>query len=199
MAQVFEHPYILESSTQLSRPDMKTFFQSDIATGGTDIDKEVKKREHSLLHVPKRTGPKDYQLQCCDPDMGPLYEKPPSLKPNVATLIDPISGFLSPSGEVLLETGKMRLDTMGKSRIEPQTTIPQNINSIRDNDLAIDEIKRGSYGKDDPRLYWNSKKVLDGALRARLGGWTSDFNTLESKKDPNIIQRGIQELFPVIE
>jgi hypothetical protein len=199
MTQVFEHPYTLIKSIHSSKTDLNTFSQSNtpVISDGTDTEIKTKNKAYNRINVPKRTGPKNYELQCCEPEKRKLHEKPSSLKPNVVTLIDPVSGFLSCTGEILLETGKMHIENMGKTRKEPHTTIPQNINSIRDNEAAIDEIKRGFDGKEGPRLKWNSRKVPDRALRARLGGWTSDFNILKLKKDPNIVQRGIQELFPV--
>ena len=62
-------------------------------------------------------------------------------KPYEMGIVDPVSGFLSPAGEVLLNTGKTIMKSMGKQIKEPQTIIPKNINSIRDNPEAIDEIR----------------------------------------------------------
>lgn len=55
--------------------------------------------------------------------------------------------------------------------------------------------RRGAEGKEDPVLKWNSRKVPDAILRARLGGWTSDFR--KEKTDPSIVHHKIEEVFPV--
>jgi hypothetical protein len=149
MSQVVApYPYALESSIQITRPDFKTFLQPDTNAGGTNVFQNNDKEEYRRLHVPTATGPPDFAITCCQEDIRQhSFTENEALnilnarKPYEMGIVDPVSGFLSPAGEVLLNTGKTIMRTMGKKIKEPQTIIPKNVNSIRDYNEAIDEIK----------------------------------------------------------
>ena len=57
--------------------------------------------------------------------------------------------------------------------------------------------RREIYGKENPQLPWNSRKVPDAVIRARLGGWTSTHDMRKQKKVPEIDQHTVEETFPV--
>ena len=150
MAEVIApHPYPLESSIQLSRPNFSTFLQPDTNAGGTNVYQNNDREEYRRLHVPTATGPPDFKMTCCTESDGEdlsakaaeNFEFLNARKPYEMGIVDPVSGFLSPAGEVLLNTGKTIMQTMGKQNKEPQTIIPKYVHSVRGYPEAIDEIK----------------------------------------------------------
>ena len=142
MAQVVaNHPLTLENSTNMSRPHFNAFMRPDTNIGETDLTDYVKKKHHQELHIPNVTGAPDYTITCdrnyfADPSAPPFSKKRTDLR-----IVDPITGFVSAGGEVLLNNQRYTLPTFGKERVEPQTTRPQTINSIRTKREAIAEIK----------------------------------------------------------
>lgn len=203
MTQVVSNkPYTLESSIQLTRPDFKSYLQPDTNVGQTDITTYNELKRIGDFHIPSTTGALDYQVKCCDSNarFNLNYYVPANIVRNKgAHIYDPLSNFISPAGEILLNTGR-HIPSLGKSRKEPQTTVPQNINSIRTNPNAIDEIKRTKEGDhSSPELNWNAKKVTDVVQRSRLGGWTSSTSSYYQDKTqpttPNPYK--LQDIFPV--
>ncbi len=143
MAEVVaERNYILENSNELSRPSLKAFLEPDTNVGHTDVTSFVEKQIHQKLHVPNSTGPLNYDVNCCDNKLlQNLNAKNSIKKRNDLRVMDPITSFISVSGEVLLNSTKYGMTSFGKARIEPHTTLPQNKHSIRTREEAIDEIK----------------------------------------------------------
>lgn len=189
MAQVVANaPYTLESSTNLSRPDFKTFLEPDTNVGETNITQFKNNKSFNELHIPNATGPLDYRVTCCEDNVAIRAPMPTVTKKRTEfRILDPCSGFISPAGEVYLKREKTHLGTFGKSKIEPQTSIPQNFHSIRTRHEAIDELKseffcqifillniyclrRKSEGQGEPELNWNASKISDIVIRSRLGG-----------------------------
>lgn len=139
---VSETPYALESSMQLSRPEFKSFLEPDSNIGKTDVTEYNALKNYNQLHVPKSTGPLDYTVTCCDNNLAVSAPMPIMTKRRTENrILDPCSGFISPAGEALLNTGRNGMRSMGKVKIEPQTMIPQNVHSIRTRTEAIDELK----------------------------------------------------------
>lgn len=92
--------------------------------------------------MPTATGMLNYETKCCDNQIEsavPLATN--NKKLHNMTIMDPITGMISPAGEVYCNTNKYGLPTFGKARVEPQTTIPQNVNSLRPINQAINELK----------------------------------------------------------
>ncbi|CAF0704702.1 unnamed protein product [Brachionus calyciflorus] len=176
MAQVVaEAPYTIENSTHLSRPDFKTFLHPDTNVGETDVTEFTDEKKFRELHIPNSTGPLNYDVTCCDNNLAVKAPMPITTKKRTEfRILDPCSGFISPAGEFYLRSEKTHLGTFGKSRVEPQTTIPQTIHSVRTRQEAIDELKRAREGEGEPILNWSDNKISDTVLRARLGGWTSE-------------------------
>lgn len=131
-----------ESSTNLTRPHFNAFLSPDTNIGDTNITEYKKMQDYNHLHIPARTTSPEYDVDCCDEKFNNTEAMPISVKKRTdLRIIDPITGFISPAGEVLTHKTKHGLPTFGKSRIEPQTTIPSNTHSIRTNKEAIDELK----------------------------------------------------------
>jgi hypothetical protein len=124
--------------------------------------------------VPGATGAPNYSVTCCtakqEESPVPLTKGQALKKISTLRVMDPITSFISPSGEVLLCTHKYGLGTFGKAKKEPQTMVPQLINSIRSREEAINELKRLSPSDTNPTLNWNSQKISDTVLKSRLGG-----------------------------
>lgn len=143
MAQVVANaPYTLESSTNLSRPSFKTFLTTDTNVGETSITQYKNEKNFNELHIPNATGPLNYGVTCCEDNLADKTPMPTVTKKKTEfRILDPCSGFISPAGEVFLKREKTHLGTFGKAKIEPQTSIPQNIHSIRNQQEAIEELK----------------------------------------------------------
>ena len=143
MAQVVSpFNYTIENSTSLTRPNLKTFLQPDTNSGSTDVTQFNENVNYAKLHIPTATGPLNYDVNCCDSKFHNTISMPHAAKKRIELrIVDPITSFISPCGEVLINSQKYGLSTFGKARIEPQTTIPQNLHSIRIQKEAIDEIK----------------------------------------------------------
>jgi len=197
MAQVVsQHHFTLESSSQLTRPDLKTFFQPDTNTGGTSMHQYKEAQRIRQLHIPTATGSPNFTTKCCEKDENSVSHIKSVKKQVDLETLDTISGFVSAAGEMINNNSKIYMQSFGKARIEPQTTIPQTINSIRARTEAIQEIRREVTGLEDPHLKWNSRKVPDAIIRARLGGWTSEFDMTRTKTEPAIVRRKLEDLFP---
>lgn len=145
MAQVVsELPYTLESSTHLTRPDVKLFLQPDSNAGETDITQYNYRRSRTHLNIPMSCAPTNYNVTCCDANFSSNQHLKSlgSKKRTEVQLVDPITGFLSAAGESMLRTGvRANMSSFGNSRLEPQNLIPHNADSIRTQPEAIDELK----------------------------------------------------------
>lgn len=142
MAQVVaQNPYTLENSTQLTRPDFQAFLQPDTNAGGTSMTQYVERERERKLHIPNNTGAPNFSINTYVPSHQNVSEPVFKAKPNDINMLDTISSFISPAGEFLSQSGKIHIKSFGKSKIEPQTIIPQNIHSIRGQPEAIDEIR----------------------------------------------------------
>ena len=139
---VSHQKYTTENSTYLTRPGLKAFLQPDTNTGATDVTHFNDKVDFLKQHVPTATGQPSYDTTCCDERV----EASIPLQTNVKklhnlTVMDPITGFISPAGEVFTNSNKYGLKTFGKAKIEPQNMIPHNMNSMRTQSQAINELK----------------------------------------------------------
>lgn len=140
---VSEQAFTLESSIDLTRPDAKLFTQPDTNAGRTDMSEYALYRSKTQLNLPSTTGARDYRAACCDERFSRdvVSKSAFPLKKRIdLNLMDPITGLLSPAGESFLKV-RQRMQSFGKSRLEPQIIVPQNVNSIRTNPEAIDELK----------------------------------------------------------
>ena len=113
-------PYTLESSMQLTRPDFKSYLRPDTNIGQTNITtfNELKKMQD--FHVPNT--PLNYQVKCCENSKSKLdvnyYVSANLVKNKGVQLIDPLSNFISPAGEFLLNSGKT-IPPLGKKKKDP--------------------------------------------------------------------------------
>lgn len=190
---VSDQKYTTENSTYLTRPGLKAFLQPDTNTGATDVTQFEDKVDHLKQHVPTATGAPSYETKCCDIQLENAVPLSTNVKrAHMLTIMDPITGFVSPAGEVFCKSNKLTLGTFGKARIEPQTTIPQNVFSNRNQSEAINELKR------DPtqELLFNTQKVSDTVLKSRLGGWTSDKDPRTLIKSKTLSEFRIKDVFP---
>lgn len=139
---VSDQQYTTENSTYLTRPGLKAFLQPDTNTGANDVTHFNDKVDFLKQHVPTATGQPSYETTCCDEKTEtsvPLHTNVKKL--HNLTVMDPITGFISPAGEVFCNSNKYGLPTFGKAKLEPQNLIPQNTNSIRIQSQAINELK----------------------------------------------------------
>ncbi|XP_044512832.1 spermatogenesis-associated protein 48 [Gracilinanus agilis] len=86
-------------------------------------------------------------------------------------LNDPCSGFISPGGdaELLPGVGRQIPNLVNYCDVKPQQRIPMPAyglqTDVKRRTILLEELN------EDRR--WNSRKVPDAAIRAKLGGWTS--------------------------
>ncbi|XP_074054361.1 protein SPMIP7-like isoform X2 [Macrotis lagotis] len=94
---------------------------------------------------------------------------------------DPCSGFMSTGGEADLLPGisKTTPNLVSYFDVKPQQRIPFSYyglqTEIKRRTALLEEIN------EDPR--WNSRKVSDEAIRARLGGWTSPVKVIPDRSE----------------
>ena len=138
---VSEQKYTTENSTYLTRPSLKDFLAPDTNAGNTDVTSFNDRVAYLKQHVPTATGSPSYDVNCCDNNTTNGTLTTSLKKRNDLRIIDPITGFISVCGEVLTNSPKYGLSTFGKARIEPQTTVPQTIHSIRPQAEAVNELK----------------------------------------------------------
>lgn len=190
---VSDQKYTTENSTYLTRPGLTAFLQPDTNTGPTDVTHFNNKVDFLKQHVPNHTGQPSYESNCCDSkdaQAQPLETN--NKKLHNLTVMDPITGFVSPAGEVFCNSGKYTLSSFGKARIEPQTSIPHNNNLLRPQSEAINELKRDS----TKELLFDTQKVSDTVLKSRLGGWTSDKDPRTLVKAKTLSEFRIKDIFP---
>ncbi|XP_043920760.1 spermatogenesis-associated protein 48 isoform X2 [Protopterus annectens] len=135
------------------------------------------------VNLPFRKGPEDrYDFASfqdrnnrafikCTPPIIPLHVEGPLVAPlrDDVPLIDPCSGFMSAGGDADLQPGGRRISPMVEKGLKPNETIPNAPGRAQTPPV------RPSAPEDDlgEGKQWNSSAVLEAALRARLGGWTS--------------------------
>ncbi len=141
MAQVVaSRPYTVESSIELSRPEASTMLKTDTNTENTFITDYTQARLVGQIHLPQGGAP-DYKITCCGNNEAVNAPIPPVKKKHDDNILDPITSFISPAGEFYLHSNKVNIASFGKAKIEPHTTVPQKINSIRKYKEAIDELQ----------------------------------------------------------
>ncbi|XP_072454239.1 protein SPMIP7 [Notamacropus eugenii] len=127
----------------------------------------------------------DYHLYCPYP---PPPGKDYALFPHRddVSLGDPCSGFMSAGGDadLLPGVGKTIPNLVSYCDVKPQERIP-----LTDHGLQTEIKKRTTLLEEiheDPK--WNSRKVSDAFIRARLGGWTSPVKVIPdiSKMEGNL-------------
>ncbi|KFO33030.1 spermatogenesis-associated protein 48 [Fukomys damarensis] len=121
------------------------------------------------------------------PDYHLHYPYPPPFGPNYALfplrddvpLEDPCARFVSPGGDADLKpgTGRAIPNLVDFSDVKPQHRVPRPDtgfqSTIKRQTILAQELQQ------DRR--WNSRKVPDISIRARLGGWTSPVKVTPSK------------------
>ena len=127
----------------MSRPGLKAFLQPDTNSGPNDVIHFNEKIDKLKQHIPTATGQPSFEAKCCENQKE--FAVPISTnnkKLHNMTVMDPITGLISAAGEVYCASStKYGLPTFGKARIEPQTMMPQNVNSLRNQSQAINELK----------------------------------------------------------
>lgn len=191
---VSDQKYTIENSTYMTRPGLKAFLQPDTNTGPTDVTHFNEKTDYLKQHVPTATGTPNYEQTCCEVKTDtavPISTNPKKL--HNLTVMDPITGLVSAAGEVFCNSGQYTIPTFGKKRLEPQCTLPQNVESLRTHPAAINELRRDS----TKELLFNTQAVSDTVLKSRLGGWTSDVDPRKSfSKAKTISEFRIKDVFP---
>ena len=114
--------------------------RSDTNTDKTFIAEYEQTRRVGQIHVPQG-GAHDYSITCCDNNAAVNAPMPPVKKHHDDKILDPITSFISPAGEFYLHSNKVNLASFGKAKVEPHTTLPQKLHSIRQYREAIDELK----------------------------------------------------------
>ncbi len=125
---------------ELSRPTAATMLKMDTNTHKTFITDYTQARLIEQINMPQG-GPQDYKITCCDNNEAVNAPIPPNKKKHDDQILDPITGFISPAGEFYLHSNKVNIKSFGKAKVEPHTSVPQTMNSIRRYQEAIDELQ----------------------------------------------------------
>ncbi len=135
--------FTTENSTYMSRPGLRAFLQPDTNTGPTDVIHFQNKTNFMKQHVPTATGQPNFEPKFGNTQTDSNVPIATNLKKlHNMTIMDPITGMISAAGEVYCTSSKKYgLASFGKARVEPQTTVPQNVSSQRNHDQAINELK----------------------------------------------------------
>ena len=170
---------VLSDSLEKPRPEFSAFLTIDNDIN-RDTPQDVRdKRNPVEMKYPgviMRNEPESFKMMQDPTD--PSYKKFNDIgmyrvaAPNRSSdsMLDPCSGFVSVSGEVVRSTGRSRLPTMVQLNDTPQSYNPRESHTIRMAETAPPDTRRKSERDPGVPYRWNSRKVHDGNLRAGLGG-----------------------------
>lgn len=171
---------VLSDSLQRTRPPFSTLLTSDVNAGANSVRQIEEKRRVRQMKFPSVVGRGDVDSfkQVANPvdfsykrynDVGDY--RPPAPYRSCDNILDPVSGFVSVAGDRDRNTGHTNIRSMVQLNHTPQSDTPQAKNSIRLNAKAAPpELVRCSVNDPGAPYPWNGRKVLDGVLRAKLGG-----------------------------
>ena len=170
---------VLSDSLEKPRPEFSAFLTIDNDIN-RDTPQDVRdKRNPVEMKYPgviMRNEPESFKMMQDPTD--PSYKKFNDIgmyrvaAPNRSSdsMLDPCSGFVSVSVEVVRSTGRSRLPTMVQLNDTPQSYNPRESHTIRMAETAPPDTRRKSERDPGVPYRWNSRKVHDGNLRAGLGG-----------------------------
>ena len=184
---------VLSDSLHRTRPTFSTLLTSDVNARGNDVQQIHEKRRIRQMKFPSVVGRGDVDSfkQVSNPtdvaykrhnDVGDYRPNAPFRACD--NIIDPVSGFVSVAGDKDRGTGHAQIRSMVQLNHTPQSDTPQAKNSIRMGlPVAPPEVIRATEHAPGAPYPWNGRKVIDGVLRAKLGGkWTFDTDLYNKKK-----------------
>ena len=185
MAEVAVRKTVLADSAYRTRPNFSTYLMTDSNALGNDVQQSQEKRRIRQMKFPPTTGRRDvdsFQDAGCKDlafkkwnDNGDFVQphRAPAPTRSCDNSIDPTCGFVSVGGDFDRQTGHRRIRSMVQLSDTPQSRTPQEQHSIRimpQSPHAPLETRRLTESDPGFQSPWNSRKLLDGVIRARLGG-----------------------------
>ena len=171
---------VLSDSLLRTRPTFASLLMSDANANGNSVQQIQEKRRIRQMKFPSVVGRSDV-------DSFKEAQNPTSLSymryndegdyrvagPLRAcdNILDPVSGLVSVAGDVDRGTGHGRVRSLVQLPHAPHSATPQTRHSVRLHLTAAPPETRRQTEHDPGAPYlWNSRQVLDGAIRGKLGG-----------------------------
>ncbi|XP_063965094.1 protein SPMIP7-like [Lytechinus pictus] len=200
--------------------DLRLHLQVDTNAGTNDVQGIVRNRRQRLMKLPISRGRFDVASFQDHGHPGFVKYNDDTLAPNRDNypIIDPTSGFVSVAADVDRNTGVKNIPNMQQSDNPPNTVTPfspRPTTTLAHRDKVKESDSRESSGTmnplrasapaslqyNDPQLQktrvlndpgtWNSRKISDAMIRAKLGGWTSDKDPRKTEKEQDLIWQQI--------
>ncbi len=180
MAESVANNIVLSDSTFRTRPNFSTILLSDANAMGNSVQQIKQKRIERQMKFPKLIGrqevdslktPQNLTNQAFKRWNDEGDHRPDAPFRSCDNIIDPVSGFVSIAGDKDRNTGHTRINSLVQLTHTPQSGTPQGKNSIRKHlEAAPPETQRFTENDPGSPYAWNSKKMLDASIRAKLGG-----------------------------
>ncbi|ELT92906.1 hypothetical protein CAPTEDRAFT_229181 [Capitella teleta] len=174
----------LSDSNTKTRPGFNAYLMTDANVKGDSVTQSEQQRLARQMKFPSLIG-----RQCPDSLKDPQNLSNTAFKRwndegdhralapfrSCDNSVDPVSGFVSVSGDIDRKTGRTHIAPLVQLNTTPQSYNPRQYHSIRaDCPTAPPETVRVTENDPGTPYAWNGRKILDSSLRASLGGWTSD-------------------------
>ncbi|XP_033103518.1 spermatogenesis-associated protein 48-like [Anneissia japonica] len=199
--------------------DLRLHLQPDTNAGGNIAQQIERNRLHRHMKFPKLRGKFDFDSFQDHKNVGFVKYNGDTLAPNrdSVSIIDPTSGFISASADIDRNTGVKDIPSMQAIDNPPNNVTPKTPQPLKSSEHR-QRVPTGKWREDltikrsytSPHLgaksegdltrfrsepgNWSGRKISDAWIRAKLGGWTSDRDPREIKKEQERIKRELSEL-----
>ncbi|XP_041366282.1 spermatogenesis-associated protein 48-like [Gigantopelta aegis] len=196
MEAVASKNHVLSDSNLKSRPEFRTYLTTDASAGGDVVTQIKEKRRRRHQNFPCLRGRADVDSFQEKVNENPSFKKwndegnyrAPAPYRSFDNIVDPVSGFVSVGGDMDRNTGHTMMRSFVLLSDTPQSAAPRDRHSNRTNEPAAPMELRRATTTGGPSQ-WNSRKVPDASIRAKLGGWTSDHDPRKPVSQPLGLRR----------
>ncbi|XP_064648180.1 protein SPMIP7-like [Lineus longissimus] len=192
MTGVVAQRVVLSDSNFKTRPEFRSYLKTDNNCGNNVVRQIEEKRRIRQMKFPTLRGRKDVDSFQSSTPSTPGFKKyndegdhrVPAPFRSFDNIVDPVSGFVSAGGDLDRNTGVQGLKCLAQLNLTPQATIPQEVHSIRKGMRGAPPPTNRETERDPPAPYaWNSREMSERAIRAALGGWTSDVDPRKAQEE----------------
>jgi hypothetical protein len=127
-------PFCLENSTQLTRTGSEAFYHLDGSDGPSIVDKHQAKRLYRLQQTPTQKTHLHIDNSDVSYETQGYFENIVRKQVNESAAL-PVNSVYHPATDK--SNSSMKRFAFGKARLDPQHTVPNQINTIRDHPTAI--------------------------------------------------------------
>ena len=172
---------ILSDSNLKSRPEFRRYLTTDASAGGDVVSQINERRRRRHQNFPCLRGRTDADSFQENVNANTSFKKwndegeyrAPAPYRSFDNIVDPVSGFVSVGGDVDRNTGHTMIRSFVQLSDTPQSVDPRQRRSDRSSEPAAPPELRRAVTADRPTgapTQWNSRKVPDASIRAKLGG-----------------------------